>query len=188
MGKAVLRKALQWVSDDYWNGWLYVYEPGANSPAPGAIRCGVIEELEEIACSPHPELRRQAWRREADAWAFGAWMESELAAVCWFQARETYRRRGGFFRLAADEAELVQITTAEKFRGRGIAKVLIEYAACQMGANGFRRLYAKVWHDNKPSIRAFQNAGWKLKSRFVSLRVRGKERPVIVRLPMASVV
>ena len=125
-----------------------------------------------------------AWRQEAGAWAFGAWVEGELAAVCWFQARETHRSRGGVFDLADDEAELAQITTARVFRGRGVATELIQYAVWQMSRRGFRKLYAKIWHDNRASVRAFERAGWKLEKRFFSLRLRKRQKPVIFKLPM----
>ena len=109
-------------------------------------------------------------------------MEGELAAVCWLYARETYRKRDGLFRLAPDEAELAQVTTARSFRGRGVATKLIHYAAWQMGLGGFRKLYAKIWHNNTASVQAFQRAGWKLERRFFSLKLRWMHRPVIVRL------
>ena len=121
MLKPVLKRAIQLIAEDYWNGWIYVCEPeGMELPASGGLRFSPIDDVSRILQSPDPALRRQAWKREADAWAFGASVGDELAAVCWFQARETYRRHGGLFKLGANEAELVQITTAEAFRGRGL--------------------------------------------------------------------
>jgi ribosomal protein S18 acetylase RimI-like enzyme len=182
MLKPVLKRAIQLIAEDYWNGWIYVCEPeGMELPASGGLRFSPIDDVSRILQSPDPALRRQAWKREADAWAFGASVGDELAAVCWFQARETYRRHGGLFKLGANEAELVQITTAEAFRGRGVAAKLIEYAAAEMRKQDFRKLYAKIWHDNVASLRAFERAGWKRNARFFSFRLRRLKAPVVLR-------
>jgi RimJ/RimL family protein N-acetyltransferase len=53
-----------------------------------------------------------------------------------------------------------------------------------MSRRGFRKLYAKIWHDNRASVRAFERAGWKLEKRFFSLRLRKRQKPVIFKLPM----
>lgn len=88
------------------------------------------------------------------------------------------------FNLAHGEAELSQITTAHCFRGSGIATTLIQYAVWQMSLTGFRELYAKIWHDNPPSVRASARAGWKIGKRLFGLRLRRRQEPVILRLPM----
>jgi GNAT superfamily N-acetyltransferase len=182
MLKRILQAAIRLVAKDYWNGSLYTTQPPQNGPAEGPMSYAAIEDSAELARSCHQELRIQALAHDADAWAFGAWVQGELAAVCWLYARETLRKRGGLFRLAPDEAELAQVTTAQSFRGRGVATNLIQYAAWQMGLGGFRKLYAKIWHDNKASVQAFERAGWKLEKRFFSLTLRCMHRPVILRL------
>ena len=179
-----LARAILWIAvRDYWNGWLYVIEPGSSAPTSDTVQFGIIEDVKEISQSAYEELRRLAWQDEQDTVVFGAWVDGELVAVCWFQSRQTYRRRGGLFRLADDEAELAQITTAATFRGRGIAGLLIQYAAARMRGCGFRRLYAKIWRDNVASIRTFERAGWRLQKRFCSLRLRGRKDAMLFTLP-----
>jgi GNAT superfamily N-acetyltransferase len=168
------------VAREYWNGWLYAIEPSMVSAHLAAgVDCRRIEDVDEIAKSRFAEIREQAWDREPDRAAFGAWVEGELAAVCWFQARESYRRHGGLFRLRDDEAELAQVTTASAFRTRGIGRQLIQHGVVEMGRSGFMRLYAKIWRDNAASIRAFESAGWRLEYRFVSIHWRVLNRPSI---------
>jgi RimJ/RimL family protein N-acetyltransferase len=181
--RRALRAPIQCIARDYWNGWLYTIRPPETAPAIIGLDCAPIYCLNELAASRHEELRRQAWTPEKDAWAFGARIDGELVAVCWIQARETHRKRGGLLDLADDEAELAQITTAPSFQGRGIASKLIRYAAWQMGIRGFRKLYAKIWRGNDASMRAFQKAGWTIERRFFSLRLRGVGRWVTLSLP-----
>jgi RimJ/RimL family protein N-acetyltransferase len=184
MLKRIFKASIQLIAEDYWNGWLYAVQTQECAPVGNDVSCAAIEGMEELSNSRFEEIRRQAWTREVDTWIFGAWVDGELAAVCWIQARETLRRRGGLFDLGHDEAELAQITTARSFRGHGIATRLIQYATLQMRISGFRKLYAKIWHDNRASIRAFERAGWKLEKRFFSLRLRRRQKPVVLRLPM----
>jgi GNAT superfamily N-acetyltransferase len=179
MLRAILQRAVRVIAEDYWNGWLYECETGGAEPAAGVVRCAAVEDVAQILHSQDQELRKQAWRPEKDMWAFGAWVNGRLAAVCWFQAREAYRRHGGLFKLAPDEAELVQITTASEFRGRGVAAALIGYGAAAMAQAGFRKLYAKIWRGNTSSLRAFERAGWTRCARFFSLRVRRRKEPVL---------
>jgi RimJ/RimL family protein N-acetyltransferase len=185
---AILRRVARVVTEDYWNGWLYVFEPSKEPPAPRTIVCRAIEDVTEIFLSQDQQLRIQGLPREEDAWAFGAWADNRLAAVCWFHARQTYRRHGGLFDLKTDEAELIQITTAAEFRGRGVATALIQCAAWEMGSAGFRRLYAKIWHDNLASVRAFERSGWKRTARFLSLRFRHVKTPLLFRFRVGPVV
>jgi hypothetical protein len=59
---------------------------------------------------------------------------------------------------------------AEGYRGRHIASKLISYASDQMHRAGKRKLYAKIWHNNKPSVRAFTHAGWHWSYFFAQLK------------------
>lgn len=184
MLKKFLRRSLRCIAGDYWNGWLYATRTtvGYRTPA-SSVSCAALADLQTVTASPHEEIRSQAWSQAADTWLFGAWVEGQLVATCWVQAGETYRRRGGLFGLAPDEAELAQIVTARAFRGRGIATELIHFAAYQMGARGFRKLYAKIWHDNWASVVAFQKAGWVIEKRFLSVRLHGAKRFLTFRVP-----
>jgi RimJ/RimL family protein N-acetyltransferase len=54
----------------------------------------------------------------------------------------------------------VQIVTIPEMRGFGVASHLLAYAARDMFRIGFHCVYARIWHSNTPSLRAFQRAGW----------------------------
>lgn len=182
MIKTAARALVTRLVSDYWNGWLYTLTTSTVSlpQGQGDPSCRRIHDTAEITVSRHPELQRQAWVQEPNTWAFGAWVGDELAAVCWFQARDIYYRRGGLFKLQDDEAELAQITTAEIFRGRGLATKLIRHAAWEMQSVGFHKLYAKIWRDNISSVTAFEHAGWELAMRFFSCRLKVSPRRVLI--------
>ena len=62
--------------------------------------------------------------------------------------------------IASASAKLVHIETDPEHRGKGLAPALIAYSAASMVQAGHRELYARIWHSNQPSLRAFQKAGW----------------------------
>ena len=187
MLRKLLRRCLQSVAEEYWNGWLYSLRlPAAATAFQGDVFCSAIQDAGQLAASPHEEIRNQTWAMEPDSWLFGAWVEGELAGICWVHARDTYVSRGGFFALRSDEAELAQITVAAAFRGRGIATELIRHTAVQMGALGFRKLYAKIWHDNYASRRVFERAGWQRTKRFLSVRLAHRTKTCLFELPILT--
>ncbi len=114
---------------------------------------------EELASSTDPSLRELASYGKEGAQGFATFVDGELAAACWYWAGETYKTRN-FWPLREGEAKLVEIATAKRFRGRGIAPRLIVYSASRMRQMGYRRLFARVWHSNRASQSAFQKAGW----------------------------
>jgi hypothetical protein len=181
MFKGLVGHLLRLVASDYWNGWVYLFTPTPTPLANTRIHCAPISDLDIILESPHEELRKQGHDLGSYAWPFGAWMGNELAAICWFQARDTYRGHGGLLLLADNDAELTQITTAHVFRGQRIAPDLIRYGSWCMGRSGYTRLYAKIWHDNVASIKAFESAGWMRESRLLSVTLQYWKRPLTIR-------
>ncbi len=79
---------------------------------------------------------------------------------CWYWYNDRYKERD-FWPLKHGEAKLVDIRTIEEARGQGIASMLISYSSNEMKKLGFKRLYARIWHSNTPSLRTFEKAGWK---------------------------
>jgi GNAT superfamily N-acetyltransferase len=114
----------------------------------------------EMRVCDDPLIRNHAWFAEGeDVHAFGLWEQGELVATCVFWVHDRLRNtlpgdvidRGAF---------LVDLVTAARARGRGCAGTLLHAAASEMKSAGFQRLFARVWHTNRPSIRAFEKAGW----------------------------
>lgn len=181
----MIRAVVRPLISDYWNGWLYSVKTGGNAVSSDSLRFGTVS-VAEIAAANSEELRNLAWTSEADTWSLGAWRNEELVAVCWLLGPETYRKRGGVFDLAEDDAILAQITTSAEHQGQGIATFLIQNAMAYMATIGVKNLYAMIWHNNVASIRAFRKAGWRPECRFLSVWLRGKRKPITFRLQLAG--
>jgi RimJ/RimL family protein N-acetyltransferase len=95
----------------------------------------------------------------SDTHAYACFRGARIVGSCYFWHGARYRERN-FWPLARDEAKLVQIVVIPRMRGRAVATNLIACAAENMFQKGFRCLYARIWHSNTPSWRAFQRAGW----------------------------
>ena len=108
----------------------------------------------ELAAAPAEEVRQLARYAGPDAACFAAWKQGKMAAACWFWFGETYKQRN-FWPLGEGEAKLVQITVDQEFRGQGIARQLLRYAADVMRQRDFKQLFARIWHSNLASIKAF---------------------------------
>jgi RimJ/RimL family protein N-acetyltransferase len=121
-------------------------------------RFTVLEE-EEVMQSKDQLIRDQTMYHGGDACAYGCVIGSEIVGLCYFWYGERYRTRN-FWPLAEGEAKLVQIVVIPAMRGRGIASELIAFAAKDMSERGFHRLYARIWHSNTPSLKAFERASW----------------------------
>ena len=126
--------------------------------------------LEQIKVSTDVAIRERAWYLGEDAHAFGCIRQGRILALCVFWHGERYRIKRNFWPLAQDEAKLVEIITLPEARGQGIAGLLIEYASGEMFARGFHRLFARIWHSNLPSIRAFEKSGWQYLTTVLEIR------------------
>jgi RimJ/RimL family protein N-acetyltransferase len=157
MMKAVAKRIARVIFGDY--AIYCVYRCGA---LPAKETRHRVEELSEddIRAASDPNIAGQAGYAGTGAHAFGIREEGVLQAVCFYWHGERYRPRG-FWSLEASEAKLVQIITAPSARGRGLATALIRGSASAMQhGHGWSRLFARVWHSNRPSRAAFERAGW----------------------------
>lgn len=94
-----------------------------------------------------------------DTVAYGFFIDNVLKSICFYWFGERYQTRA-FWPLQRGEAKLVHIVTETTVRGKGIASHMITQSTRDMLNQGFTRLYARIWHSNTPSIRAFEKAGW----------------------------
>jgi GNAT superfamily N-acetyltransferase len=135
-----------------------IYECPHPSPAiPGQEKVHPVTA--EILADAQQELRQVGFDG-SEARGFGIAVDGELASVCWYWFGARYREKRGFITLPAKGAKLVQIVTAQEYRGRGLATTLIAGSAQAMRSQGFETLLARVWHSNHSSRRAFRKAGW----------------------------
>lgn len=116
---------------------------------------------------------------------FACFVDNEVVGICFYWFGERYESRG-FLRLQANEAKLVQIKVATTMRGRGIARELIRKSAQSMYGKGFRTLYARVWHSNRPSRKAFEAADWNLVAFILEINPLRFRRPIRIRLNLRT--
>ena len=105
------------------------------------------------------ELRDRFWYGGNDAYGYGLFLDGCLAAVCWFWGPRRFQDPL-LWRLAKDEAILVDLVTAPHHRGCGLAPLLIRYASADMRRRGWNALYTWMWHTHHASYHAFEKAGW----------------------------
>lgn len=150
------------VLGDFSAYFIYLSPPhDLNAARFAAISTLSVDTIDErtILSSTEPLIRDQASYLGEDAYAYACWLDGRLAGVCvyWFGAR--YLKRN-FWPLRKGEAKLVQIVSVPELRGRGVASALIAASCRSMMKQGFHRAYARIWHSNVASIRAFERAGW----------------------------
>jgi len=134
--------------------------PPQATESPRASRCRELTDISELERSAFADLQSLAQYKAQDAFCFVADDGPSIIGACWYWYGETYRRRN-FWPLQSREAKLVQVTTAQEYRGRGVAEDLIRFSSSAMFRKGFGPLYARVWHSHKASLRAFEKAGWR---------------------------
>lgn len=157
---SLIRSLGRWLLGDY-----QLYRIYCSSPVPGREdgegQVRRIDDARLLLNSPYPEIRELHVYAGEDAYGYGCWRNGELLSVCWYWTGERYRRRRGFWPLQEGEAKLVQINTAAAARGQGLAPILLNGSARDMAALGYKRLFARIWHSNTPSIRLFEKCGWR---------------------------
>ena len=169
----------------YWIGRTFVHVADdariAARPPDIELRAMEPQDIEKLAKSDDPQLRRRNAQVGTCIRRFGAWMGGRLVGICTFAFGEEYH---GYYRLRAGEAELTDIFTTAECRGKGAATALIRYGTDVMLQSGFRTLYAKVWHNNTPSTKAFLKAGWTKQCFFVRVQPVGTCRAIYVQWPL----
>lgn len=142
----------------------YIYASRSYDAAMGVDLHGpfVVRPLDrsEIAQADDPTIRAQADYAGPGAYSFGCFIDDRLVGLCfyWHGARYTLRN---FWPLGDREAKLVQIITLPEARNIGVARRLIaESLDFVTRREGIHRAFARIWHSNTPSLRAFEQAGW----------------------------
>ena len=114
-----------------------------------------------------------------DSYGFAYEENGKRLCHCWVWYGERYRTRN-FWPLKENEAKLIALETDETARGRGLAPKLLEYAAGKMGERGFNSLYARIWHSNQASVKAFEKAGLRYYALVVEFDLLAKRCRVIL--------
>lgn len=155
----VLKRLARALFGDYGIYRVYVCEPpwlSANDAPSFEVGPLMPEELAQAG----EELSELDWYFGPECRAFACRDGGALIAVAFFWYGERYRQRN-FWPLQTGEAKLVQLLTIRAARGRGAATVLVREATRAMFAQGFSRVFARVWHSNLASVLAFERAGFR---------------------------
>jgi RimJ/RimL family protein N-acetyltransferase len=183
--KSLLKHLLHLLFGDYAIYHIYAC-PTADSAPPHLPKTARFKVLEvgqaELADSADSLIREQAGYLGEDSFAFACCDGNRIVGVCfyWFGAR--YKKQRNFWPLAEHQAKLVQILTLPEMRGREVATTLVALSIRVMREKGFERNFARIWHSNTPSVRAFTRAGWRYVTTVVEINPFRRKRPFRIRL------
>ena len=179
-----LKKTIQLILGEYNLYRIYLFEKiGETLGCDGVfvdeefIKIGEITDATVFSESHDSDIANLASYGGEGAYGFGAWNSAgELVAACWFWDEARYRSRN-FWPLKKGQAKLVQINTSKGYQGKGIASSLLLFATEKMICNGFKQIYARIWHSNTPSLKAFEKTGWKYVAFVVEIFPLGRKKP-----------
>lgn len=164
--KGILKKLAGRLIGDYSPYYIYRWTADCGADRLSRKMGFDIRPVEDAQLAASDALiQEQAGYLGKESLAFGCFLDGQLVGVCFYWFGERYKPRG-FWLLAQGEAKLVQIVVSPVARGRGVAQKLIQDSSRAMADAGFSSLYARIWHSNEPSLRAFEKAGW-LRTAFV---------------------
>jgi [ribosomal protein S18]-alanine N-acetyltransferase len=134
----------------------------------------MIGLLRRLFARPAPRLSEATFR---DAGALAAlharsfrrgWSEDELERL--LTDRQVIAHRAmtdsdlaGFIlsRMAAGEAEILSVAVATRWRGRGIARRLLDLHLRRLAGLGVGAVFLEVEEGNKPALRLYDRAGFR---------------------------
>ena len=114
----------------------------------------------DLSMAEDPAIVNLAGYYVPESKMFGIKHRDHVVCACIYWWGRNYAQKRKLWPLKESEAKLVQINTSPTFRGMGLASTLISFSSEQMDLFGFSSLYARIWHSNDASIRAFVKAGW----------------------------
>lgn len=137
-------------------------------------------DASEIHDHTNSIIKEQADYAGIESHAYACFDDNRIVGVCfyWFSGRYLARN---FWPLAPGEAKLVQIISLPEMRGRGVATTLVVRSCADMMQQGFHQIYARIWHSNMPSLRAFERAGWRRIALVIEINPLRQSRPFRLR-------
>jgi ribosomal-protein-alanine N-acetyltransferase len=64
-------------------------------------------------------------------------------------------------RMAVDEAEILSVAVAARWRGRGLARRLVDLHLRRLAGLGMRAVFLEVEEGNRPALRLYRRAGFR---------------------------
>ncbi|WP_210395937.1 GNAT family N-acetyltransferase [Motiliproteus sediminis] len=159
--KALVKKIIRMIFGDYGIYHIYTLDLKSSNLESSVAYNTKIQLITgaDIAASSDNLIQQQAWYAGDGSYAYGYIDNGRLIGVCFFWYGERYRKRN-FWPLQPYQAKLVQIVSLPDCRGQGVAPALINYSAARLSEQGFHQLFARIWHSNTSSVKAFSKAGW----------------------------
>ena len=153
----------------------------------GTISTFRVKPVDEFGINSSTELliREQVGYAGPGSRAYACFDNDRIIGVCFYWFGNRYLKRN-FWPLQNDEAKLVQIISVPEMRGRGVASMLIAESCRDMIQKGFSQTYARIWHSNTPSIKAFERAGWTRIALVLEINPLRKTRPIRIRFNLKS--
>ena len=174
---SLLKRLAHFFAGNYEIYRIYQSPERSDKPAlPDATRIEQVDG-ERLDKETSPDLRDQAGYAGDGATVYAYIEQEKILGICCYWEGERYRTRN-FWPLQEDEAKLVQIIVTPEARGKGVAPALITHSCADLQENGKNRCYARIWHSNKPSIRAFEKAGWKHIATVIHIYPFGRDKGI----------
>lgn len=160
---------------------------GFLAPRTGTNETFRVAPVDEDAVNSSNEalIREQLGYAGPGAHAYACFDGDRVVGICFYWFGTRYLKRN-FWPLLDGEAKLVQIISLPEMRGRGVASLLIESSCRDMMSRGFGRAYARIWHSNKPSLRAFERAHWRRIALVIELNPLRLSSPIRIRFGAKS--
>jgi ribosomal-protein-alanine N-acetyltransferase len=155
----------------------------------------MIGLLRSLLARPDPRLSEAGSR---DAAAFAAlhgrsfrrgWSEDELERLLIDRQVVAHRAMNdrelaGFIlsRMAAGEAEILSVAVATRWRGRGVARRLLDLHLRRLAGLGVSAVFLEVEEGNEPALRLYHRAGFREVGRRPGYYAEGAGAPVAARV------
>ena len=158
---ASLRRFAKVVLGNYSAYFIYRSPPADSISEQIVSQNGKVRRvsLDELANCEHANIRDEVHYAGSQSDAFAFIENGSILGLCFYWHGDRYKQRN-FWPLQDNEAKLVQLMTLPAARGRGVATELIRQSLPEMAAQGIVHAFARIWHSNAPSYRAFERAGW----------------------------
>ena len=136
---------------------------------------------EDVMNSDDALICEQGWYGGEGSYIFACIVGERIVALCVYWYGDRYLTRN-FWPLKEKEAKLVQVYTLPDMRGKGLAPMLIQYSTDVMIERGFVTLFARVWHSNHSSRKAFEKSNWVAVSTVVEIQPVKRIKPFRFRI------
>ncbi|MGB4497254.1 MAG: GNAT family N-acetyltransferase [Methylococcaceae bacterium] len=138
-------------------------------------------DVSAIESSPDSLIREQIGYMGLNSNSYACYYGERIVGVCIYWFGDRYLKRN-FWPLVDKEAKLVQIITLPEMRGLGVASLLANLSFWNMIEQGFSCVYARIWHSNVPSLRAFERAGWIRTALILDINPFRRKKPIRIKI------